>query len=114
MVALPVEDRASRRSDLRGCADRDSAEGEQAVLVEGITAIRRSVVDVDDPIEVGGETTYEIRVLNQGSKAATNVQLAVGFRPRCGPWPPKAPRYNRSTAIAVSSRDCLAWPPRPT
>ena len=36
-----------------------------------------SVVDVDDPVEVGGETVYEIRILNQGTKAATNVRLAA-------------------------------------
>jgi uncharacterized repeat protein (TIGR01451 family) len=37
------------------------------------------VRDLEDPIEVGGETTYEIRVVNQGSKAATNVQVAISL-----------------------------------
>ena len=45
----------------------------QPVIVEGIAAILFQTVDVTDPIEVGGETTDEIRVLNQGSKAATNA-----------------------------------------
>ena len=28
-------------------------------------------------IEIGGETTYQIHVVNQGSKAASNVQIAA-------------------------------------
>ena len=39
------------------------------------------VRDLEDPIEVGGETGYEIRVVNQGTKAATNVQVAVNLPP---------------------------------
>jgi uncharacterized repeat protein (TIGR01451 family) len=37
------------------------------------------VRDLDDPIEVGGETGYEIRVVNQGTKAATNVRVAINL-----------------------------------
>ena len=77
LVTLPVEP-GQQTIRLRSTADRGvSAEGQQPVLVEGIAAIKFQVVDVTDPIEVGGETTYEIRVVNQGSKAATNVRLAV-------------------------------------
>jgi uncharacterized repeat protein (TIGR01451 family) len=35
--------------------------------------------DVVDPIEIGADTSYRIRVVNQGTKAATNVQLQVDF-----------------------------------
>jgi len=77
LVTLPVE--AGQQSlRLRGTARKGlSVEEEQPVLIEGIAAIMFEVVDVNDPVEVGGETTYEIRVLNQGSKAATNVRLQV-------------------------------------
>ncbi|MEM6799277.1 MAG: hypothetical protein AAF589_07155, partial [Planctomycetota bacterium] len=44
-----------------------------AVQIEGIAALNFEVLDVEDPIEVGGETVYEVRVTNQGTKAATNV-----------------------------------------
>ncbi len=37
--------------------------------------------DSQDPIEVGGETGYEIRVVNQGTKAATNVHVVVDVPP---------------------------------
>ena len=43
--------------------------------VAGIPAVLLEVVDLADPIEVGNEVTYEIRVTNQGSKALTNVKL---------------------------------------
>jgi uncharacterized repeat protein (TIGR01451 family) len=68
-----------------------SAEREQPVLVEGIAAILFEVVDVDDPIEVGGQTTYEIRVLNQGSKAATNVRVAAVLPPEMRPVAAEGP-----------------------
>ena len=51
------------------------------VNVEGIAAIMFEVVDVNDPIEVGGSTSYEIRVVNQGSKAATNINIVAVLPP---------------------------------
>jgi len=54
-----------------------TARDEEQTDVEGIAAVLFQVADVDDPIEVGGETTYEIRVVNQGSKASTNIRLAA-------------------------------------
>ncbi|MCL6501911.1 MAG: DUF11 domain-containing protein [Pirellulales bacterium] len=52
-----------------------SAEAETSISVEGVAAILLEVADISDPVEVGGETTYEIHVVNQGSKAAENVQV---------------------------------------
>ena len=49
----------------------------QQVSVEGLPAIMFEVVDLQDPIEVGGNTAYEVRVVNQGTKAATNVAVRV-------------------------------------
>jgi uncharacterized repeat protein (TIGR01451 family) len=81
LVALPVES-----GDLeiqvegkaqQGLEDRTT----QHVLVEGLAALMFEVVDLEDPIEVGGETTYEIRVLNQGTKAATGVQVKASLPP---------------------------------
>ena len=74
---MPVE-AGQQKIRVRGSAEKVlDVEQEQPVVIEGIAAIMFEVVDVTDPIEVGGETSYEIRVLNQGSKAATNVRLAV-------------------------------------
>ncbi len=44
--------------------------------VDGIASLTLELVDLDDPVEVGSETGYEIRVKNEGSKAATGVVVA--------------------------------------
>ena len=49
------------------------AAAEACTTVEGISSLFLEVADVADPIEKGAETTYEIRVVNRGSQAATNV-----------------------------------------
>src|SRR5262249_42597681 len=43
--------------------------------VEGLSAILLEVVDTEDPIEVGAETSYEIRITNTGSKTETDIKL---------------------------------------
>ncbi len=52
-----------------------SAAAESTLSVEGVAAILLEVADISDPVEAGSETTYEIHVVNQGSKAAENVQV---------------------------------------
>jgi uncharacterized repeat protein (TIGR01451 family) len=53
------------------------AEREETLAIEGLAAINFQLSDVNDPIEVGGLTSYEVRVTNQGTKAATNLRLAA-------------------------------------
>jgi uncharacterized repeat protein (TIGR01451 family) len=50
-------------------------QAEIATHVEGLSAIQMDLVDLDDPVEVGADTAYEIRVSNTGSKTETKVQL---------------------------------------
>ncbi len=69
---LQVESHAQQ-----GLADKTQRE----VIVEGLAAIKFDVKALQDPIEVGGETGYEIRVVNQGTKAATNVQITADLPP---------------------------------
>lgn len=45
--------------------------------VEGSPALVMSIRDLDDPVEVGVETAYEIKVKNEGSAAASNVGLTL-------------------------------------
>jgi len=85
LTALPVE-AGQQKLRVEGRANMGLVhENEQSVLVEGLAALFFEVGDVEDPIEVGGETTYEVRIVNQGSKAATNVQLAVLIPPEMKP-----------------------------
>lgn len=81
LVALPVE--AGQHALQISTKARDGLTDQtvKEVTVEGIAALMFEVVDMDDPIEVGGETSYEIRVVNQGSKAAGNVQVMAIMPP---------------------------------
>jgi len=45
--------------------------------VKGIPAVLLEVVDITDPVEVGGSTTYVITVTNQGSAPDTNVRIVA-------------------------------------
>lgn len=94
LVTLPVE-AGQHAIHLRGTAEKGLVvEKEQPVTVEGIAAILFQVADHIDPIGPGGETTYEIRVMNQGTKAATNVQVAVLLPPELQPVAAEGPtRY---------------------
>jgi hypothetical protein len=51
------------------------SEVETHTLVEGLSSLAIDVSHVDDPIEVGAETAFEIRVANTGTKTETNVQV---------------------------------------
>jgi uncharacterized repeat protein (TIGR01451 family) len=77
LTTLPLEPGEARvlikSSSKTGLKD----EREEVVAIEGLAAINFQLADVKDPIEVGGETSYEIKVTNQGTKAATNVRLAA-------------------------------------
>jgi len=88
LVALPIE--AGEQTLQVAAKARQGLEDrtDKRVMVEGLSALMFEVVDVEGLIEIGGETTYEIRVSNQGSKAATNVQVVAimpaGIRPMSG------------------------------
>ncbi len=43
--------------------------------VEGLSAILLEMVDLDDPVEVGADEVYEVRITNTGSKTETDVKL---------------------------------------
>lgn len=97
LITLPVEI-GQQTVCFRGTADRAlTVKHEQPILIDGIAAIRFQVIDAQDPIEVGGETTYEIRVLNQGSKDATNVRLIASLSPGLQPIAAEGPGSLRSS-----------------
>ena len=49
--------------------------------VEGTASLVLEIVDLDDPVEIGTETAYEVRVHNEGSKGANNVELSCELPP---------------------------------
>jgi uncharacterized repeat protein (TIGR01451 family) len=64
--------------------------------IAGVPAILLEVVDIEDPVEVGKEVTYEIRVTNQGTAADTKVLIicklpdSQEFVSASGPTPARA------------------------
>jgi uncharacterized repeat protein (TIGR01451 family) len=53
------------------------AESELMTKVEGLAALLVEMVDTEDPIEVGGDTAYEVRITNTGSKTETDIKLVA-------------------------------------
>ena len=85
LTTLPIEP-GEHKIRIEGRADMDLTDAqEKTVLVEGLASIFFEVADISDPIEVGQETTYEVRLVNEGSQASTNLrvsaQLPQGMRP---------------------------------
>ena len=81
-VAVECELRALDRGDFPVMALSYADRGLRSLAkhetsVEGIAAILLEVVDIDDPVEVGTETGYEILITNQGTDFATNVQIKL-------------------------------------
>jgi hypothetical protein len=50
---------------------------EPPIAATSLPAVTLHVVARDDAVEVGGETVYEVRVLNQGNAPGTDVQIAA-------------------------------------
>jgi uncharacterized repeat protein (TIGR01451 family) len=93
LTALPIEI-GEQKLRVEGRANLNlSAKFEHTTNVQGRTELAFSVKDVHDPIEVGSETMYEIRIANTGNQAATNVQIVaempVQLTPISGEGPTK-------------------------
>lgn len=43
--------------------------------VEGLPGLQMELVDLEDPVEIGKEVSYEIRLSNTGTKTETNLQV---------------------------------------
>ncbi|MGB7345461.1 MAG: hypothetical protein WBD20_14700 [Pirellulaceae bacterium] len=77
LTLLPVQE-GSRAIQLEAKADLGIiAKNEHQVAVESLAELTFSVADTADPIEVGTETVYEIKVANNGSRADSNVRVQV-------------------------------------
>ena len=72
-MALNAGDVMSTATATARCADSVTASAQTSVT--GIGAIRLEVIDLEDPVEVGASTTYEIAVTNQGSAPDSNVRI---------------------------------------
>ena len=53
------------------------AQTDMPVTAEGVAAVHFEVVGLDNPVPVGREASYEIRVTNQGTGPCSNVQITA-------------------------------------
>ena len=60
------------------CAQADA---ELVTEIVGIPAILLELIDLEDPIEVGANLTYEVVVTNQGSAVGTNIRVTCTLPP---------------------------------
>lgn len=67
------------------------AEAKSQTRVDGTASLTMELVDLDDPVEIGAETAYEVRVKNEGSKSATGVSIACELPPEMELKTVKAP-----------------------
>jgi uncharacterized repeat protein (TIGR01451 family) len=54
-------------------------EAEVVTHIEGLPALLMELADADDPVEVGANTSYQIRVTNTGTKSESNLQLVCAI-----------------------------------
>jgi uncharacterized repeat protein (TIGR01451 family) len=55
---------------------------EAALAIQGLPAFKLDVKDLDDPVEVGGRTSYRITVTNTGSLPGNQVQIVALLPPQ--------------------------------
>jgi uncharacterized repeat protein (TIGR01451 family) len=75
LEVLAVNSGEQRQRAVAQAARGLKVEGEVLTRVESLSALSLEVADVEDPVEVGADTSYEIRVSNTGSTTEANVRL---------------------------------------
>jgi uncharacterized repeat protein (TIGR01451 family) len=67
------------------------ADAEAETRVEGLSAVLVELVDLDDPVEVGANARYELRITNTGSKTETNIQVVCTLPEKMELWGAQGP-----------------------
>jgi uncharacterized repeat protein (TIGR01451 family) len=81
LTAVPMEI-GDQKLRIEGRADLGlNTAYEQVVSVDAAAELIHTIADLSDPIEVGSDTTYEVRVTNVGTKTATNIRIAALLPP---------------------------------
>lgn len=90
--------------------DREDTRVQTTALTEvrviTMSALLVTVIDTEDPVPVGGETSYVIRVRNQGEAPATQVQISINlpdgleFRNAEGPTEPEGEGEGQTITFA--------------
>lgn len=78
------------------------AQDDACTCWKGYAALCLEVCDSCDPLLVGEETTYNIRITNQGTAADTNVSISATFPEELEPVRASGPTKNTATEKTVS------------
>ena len=77
LTAMPTQ-MGQKKIRVESNAEMDlAATCDKEIVIEGLAQLAFEIADRADPIEVNGKTTYEIRLVNEGSKPSTNIRLAA-------------------------------------
>lgn len=81
-ISLKAMSAGDVKNVVRATATCTEATAEVGTAVEGVPAILLEVVDLADPIEVGGTETYVITVTNQGSADDRDIVITCELAPQ--------------------------------
>ena len=106
LTLLPVEEGEQKividaRADLGVVA-----KSERNLTVEGFAELSFEITNAGGPIELGAETEYQIRVVNSGSKADSNVRLQLQL-------PPGLELVSADGEAGTDGRGLVAFQPKP-
>ncbi|HEV7281493.1 MAG TPA: hypothetical protein VGN57_14930 [Pirellulaceae bacterium] len=93
VAVMPIEEGEQKLRVEANAALELQAESELGIVVEAQVELDFQIENPNDPIEVGADALYEIRVTNLGAKAATGVVVAATFPPGLQPLPDQAGSY---------------------
>jgi hypothetical protein len=83
-------------------------QGSGLLAVEGFADLSMRVIDRKNPVELGRENVYEVRLKNAGSLPATNVRLQIQFPPGFTPKRAQGPSRH------AIDRQSVVFEPVPT
>lgn len=76
VLRAQVEGRICNRAT--ATADRGlAAQAEACTEFKGVSALLTELIDTEDPVEVGGNTSYVVTIFNQGSKPVTHLVVVA-------------------------------------
>ena len=88
---------------IRATSDQGAiSDSRVTTAVEGTPLLAMSVNDLDDPVETGSETAYEVEIKNEGSAAAKRVQLTCELPQALSLIDVKGPTSHRQAAGVVA------------
>ncbi len=79
LVTMPIEP-GEQKIDFEATADLNQKTSvSKSLTVDYLVELFCEIDDLTDPIEIGGETAYRVKVVNQGLQSAANIRLNVDF-----------------------------------